>query len=70
MVALKERSVKVKIKSFGIDMEVKNKGVELDVYTPGGQYRGDVKVTKTGLTGVTAKSKMVASARGTNSLIG
>ncbi len=43
--------MKVKVKSFAIDMEVKTSGMELEVRTPdGGAQVGDCYVTKTGLT--------------------
>jgi hypothetical protein len=43
--------VKVSIKDLSVDMEIKNNGVELDVYSPDGKaHRGDLIVTKTGLT--------------------
>ena len=42
--------MKVKIKSFDVEMEVKNNGMELDIMTPDGETRlGDVAITKTGL---------------------
>ena len=42
--------MKVSIKDFAVTMEIKNKGVELDVYNTDGSHRGDLVVTKTGLT--------------------
>ena len=42
--------MKVSIKDFTVTMEIKNKGVELDVYANDGTHRGDLVVTKTGLT--------------------
>jgi hypothetical protein len=42
--------MKVSIKDFAVTMEIKNKGVELDVYSNDGKHRGDLVVTKTGLT--------------------
>ena len=42
--------MKVSIKDFAVTMEIKNKGVELDVYSNDGAHRGDLVVTKTGLT--------------------
>lgn len=42
--------MKVSIKDFAVTMEIKNKGVELDVYGNDGTHRGDLVVTKTGLT--------------------
>lgn len=42
--------MKVSIKDFAVSMEIKNKGVELDVYANDGKHRGDLVVTKTGLT--------------------
>ncbi len=42
--------MKVSIKDFAVTMEIKNKGVELDVYGNDGKHRGDLVVTKTGLT--------------------
>ena len=43
--------MKVKIKSFDVDMEVKTKGIEFEVDTPdGGDHLGDLVLTKTTLT--------------------
>lgn len=42
--------MKVGIKSFDVNMEVKNKGVEFDVYGNDDKFRGDLIVTKTGVT--------------------
>ncbi len=42
--------MKVKIKSFDVDMEVKIKGIEFDVSKPnGGKRLGDCIVTQSGL---------------------
>ena len=41
---------KVSIKSFDVDMEVKNNGVEFDVSDSNGAHKGDLYVTKAGLT--------------------
>ena len=50
--------MKVWIKEFGLDMEVKNRGVMLDVYSPdGSKRRGDLKVTKSGLTWCNGKQQ-------------
>ena len=53
--------MKVKIKSFDVDMEVKSKGIEFDVYKPNGVDRlGDVILTMSGLTwcdGKTSRKK-------------
>lgn len=42
--------MKVSIKDFAVTMEIKNKGIELDVYSNEGKHRGDLVVTKSGLT--------------------
>lgn len=42
--------MKVSIKQFDVAMEVKNNGIEFDVYDNDGTFRGDVIVTKSGLT--------------------
>lgn len=43
--------MKVKIKSFVVDMDVKNKGIEFEVRSPdGNDHRGDCYLTKAGLT--------------------
>ena len=50
--------MKVTIKNLSVEMEVKNKGVEFDVYDNKDTFRGDMIVTKSGLTwckGKTAK---------------
>jgi hypothetical protein len=42
--------MKVKIKSFDVDMDVKNAGIEFEVYTPdGGTHLGDLILTKRNL---------------------
>ena len=41
--------MKISIKSFDVDMQVKNKGIEFEVYDNGGQFRGDLILTKTNL---------------------
>lgn len=41
--------MKVKIKSFDVDMEVKNTGLEFQVHANDGSFKGDCYVTKTGL---------------------
>jgi hypothetical protein len=39
--------VKVKIKSFEVDMEVKNAGIEFEVFSPdGSKHVGDLILTK------------------------
>lgn len=51
--------MKVKIKSFDVEMEIKNKGIELDIYRPDGKDRlGDMVVTKTGLTWCKGQTKV------------
>lgn len=42
--------MKVKIKSFDVDMDVKSKGVEFQVHDTDGTFRGDCYVTMTGIT--------------------
>jgi hypothetical protein len=42
--------VKVRIKDFSVDMEIKNNGVEFAVANNDGSHRGDLYVSKTGLT--------------------
>ena len=42
--------MKVSIKDLAVTMEIKNKGIELDVYSNDDKHRGDLVVTKTGLT--------------------
>jgi hypothetical protein len=42
--------MKVSIKNFAVTMEIKNTGIELDVYDNDDKHRGDLVVTKTGLT--------------------
>jgi hypothetical protein len=41
---------KVFIKDLKVDMEIKNVGIELDVSDSDGAHKGDLYVTKTGLT--------------------
>jgi hypothetical protein len=42
--------MKVSIKSFDVNMEVKNNGIEFEVANNDGDHKGDVILTKTGLT--------------------
>lgn len=43
-------AMKVKIKSFDVDMEVKNAGIEFEVYSPDGEnHLGDLILTKRNL---------------------
>jgi hypothetical protein len=50
--------MKVSIKDLSVAMEIKNKGVELDVYSPdGATHRGDLIVTKKGLTWCKGKAR-------------
>lgn len=43
--------MKVKIKSFGVDLDVKKKGIEFDIREPnGGKRLGDMVLTNSGLT--------------------
>lgn len=42
--------MKVTVKDFFISMEIKNKGIELDIYDNNGKHKGDLVVTKSGLT--------------------
>ena len=54
--------MKVKIKSFDVDMDVKNNGVEFQIHDNDGKFMGDVYVTKSGVTwcaGKTTKAKGV-----------
>lgn len=42
--------MKVKIKSFDVDMDVKNAGIEFEVYSPNGEaHHGDLVLTKRNL---------------------
>ncbi len=41
--------MKVKIKTFAVDMEVKSKGVEFQVHDNKGEFLGDCYVTMTGV---------------------
>lgn len=42
--------MKVKIKSFGVDLDVKKKGIEFDIRKPnGGKRLGDMVLTNSGL---------------------
>ncbi|MEA1943711.1 MAG: hypothetical protein U9P68_15820 [Pseudomonadota bacterium] len=41
--------MKVKIKSFSVDMEVKNSGIEFQVHDNSGNFLGDCYVTKSGV---------------------
>jgi hypothetical protein len=45
-----EKRMKVKIKSFDVDMDVKNNGVEFQVHDNDGTFKGDCYVTKSGVT--------------------
>ena len=48
----------VNIKDFAITMDIKNKGVELEVKEPnGGEHKGDLVVTKTGLIWCRGRTK-------------
>jgi hypothetical protein len=47
--ASKGHPMKVKIKSFDVDMDVKSKGVEFQVHDNAGEFKGDCYVTMTGL---------------------
>ena len=39
--------MKIRIKSFDVDMELKNKGIEFEVRSPKDEFRGDCVITKT-----------------------
>jgi len=41
--------MKVRIKSFDVEMEVKNNGIEFEVRTPNGEHLGDIVLKKSGL---------------------
>lgn len=41
--------MKVKIKSFDVDMNVKTNGIEFQIHDNADVFRGDVYLTKTGL---------------------
>jgi hypothetical protein len=41
---------RVFIKGFNVDMEIKNAGIEFNVTHSDGSHKGDLYVTKTGLT--------------------
>ena len=46
-----KQEMKVKIKSFVVDMDVKKKGIEFEVRSPdGNDHRGDCYLTNTGVT--------------------
>lgn len=48
--------MKVKIKSFDVDMDVKNNGVEFQVHDNDGTFMGDVYVAKGGVTWCAGKT--------------
>jgi hypothetical protein len=41
--------MKIKIKSFNVDMDVKQKAIEFEVRTPSGDHLGDCYINMTGL---------------------
>ncbi len=53
----RESNVDVSIKSFDVDMQVKNKGIEFQVCDNDGVFRGDLILTKSGLTWCEGKTR-------------
>jgi hypothetical protein len=49
--------MRVKIKTFGVDMEVKNTGVEFQVHNNKDEFLGDCYVTKSSLVWCNGKIK-------------
>lgn len=50
--------MKVKIKSFDVDMDVKNSGVEFQVHSPDGkEFLGDLIIKKSGLVWCKGKTR-------------
>lgn len=50
--------MQVSIKSFNVEMSVKNKGIEFEIYDNGGDFLGDIIITKTGLEWCQGKTRV------------
>lgn len=49
--------MKVVIKDFSVEMEIKNKGIEFQINDNNGEFKGDLYITRTGLTWCKGKTK-------------
>jgi hypothetical protein len=56
--------VKIRIKDFGLELNILNRGLEIEVKDTSGKHKGDLYITKTGLTwckGRTTRAKGISA---------